>query len=116
MLGGEPLQSAFFRTVSNELIVVRWFYAALNQDVTAILSGGLSDARECSESVPFQVQQGDLLLFDSALQGSSVTAEAEGARTPIQLGHYKVTTEELKSTYSFLLHRFLRIDDKPLIP
>jgi immunity protein 21 of polymorphic toxin system len=109
VLGDEPLQSSFIQTRGGCVIVARWVYAQAGQDVNSILASSLG-ASESSDRVYFKVQKGELILFDSALSGSSVLAESSNIF--LHPGLYQVTTEplELKQVYSFLLHRFVKID------
>lgn len=105
VLGDEPLQSSFL-DIYGELSIVRWVYAQKNQDIAAILSNSIGDARECSNRVSFRVDEGNLLLFDAALQGDYALYDAGKAQT--NSGQYEITTErlELKNVYSFIIHRF----------
>ena len=108
VLGDEPLQSAFVLTEKGRLVIARWVYAQAAQDGNAILSRFLDDAYEISERVPFQIEEGTMVLFDSGQQGSGAMASHERSRG--EAGLYHVTTEklELKRVFSFLIHRFER--------
>ena len=110
VLGDEPLQSAFVPTDTG-LFIARWTYLKSNQDVNLILPASIADASEISDRIAFQIEQGDLKLFDSALQGADVITDSTGAH--IAPGLYSVTTEklELKRIFSFLIHRFVKVEN-----
>jgi Immunity protein 21 len=107
VLGDEPLQSAFVRA-SNNLMIARWMYAQSHDQANTILQGPIGEALELTAKVPFVVKEDRIVLLDSALAGSQVIDKFDIAH--IEPGSYKVTTEkiEMKTQYSFIIHRFLR--------
>jgi hypothetical protein len=105
VLGDEPLQSSFVSTKLGELFIARWGHAQVDLEDNAFLSRVLRDAFVISEGPLFQIEEGTLILFDSAPQGDEV--DGEGAR--IEPGEYKITVEKLESkeVFNFLIHRFV---------
>jgi hypothetical protein len=106
ILGDEPLQSALVWTDNGNLVIVRWVYAQSGQEEKLVLPTSLNDASEVSERVSFQIEDGILVLFDSALHGGNVAVGPNGNH--IKPGQYEITTEKLeqKGMFSFLLHKF----------
>ena len=102
-LGDEPLQSSFFSGDSGELAIVRWVYAQ-SPDVEKILKDVIGDTRELAPAISFEVRQGPLVLFDSALRGADVLARCPKAE--VQPGSYYVATEkrQLEKNFSFIVH------------
>jgi hypothetical protein len=106
VLGDEPLQSSFFRTDGGELAIARWVYAQLHGDVESFLTAPAAENREQAPATPFNVTQGPLLLFDSALRGTDVLVKCPKA--DLRPCSYRVTTEawQLGRKFSFIVHRF----------
>lgn len=115
-LGDEPLQSSFFRTLSGNLAIARWVYAQSPDDVEKFLKGPVGDASELTSAVSFEVGEGPLVLFDSALRGADASARC--TKADVQPGSYQVTTEkcQLEKTFSFIVHRFLKAGDQKRSP
>lgn len=110
-LGDEPLQSSFFRTVSGDLAIARWVYAPSPDNVETFLRRPLDDISELASAIHFEVSEGPLVLFDSALRGAD--ALARRTKTDVQPGSYRVTTEKCQSgkTFRFIVHRLLKAGD-----
>jgi hypothetical protein len=106
VLGDEPLQSAFLTEQVDQPVIARWVYAQSRQEAEAALAKNLAEAFEISPRIKFQVKDGIIVLFDSALPGSEATPAFTYS---IEAGRYEATTEklEIKGRYSFLIHRFV---------
>jgi hypothetical protein len=109
VLGDEPLQSSFFRTADGDLAVARWVYARSREGVEEFLEGPAEGRSDLAPTVPFNVLEGSLVLFDSALRGTDALARCPTANMPP--GSYRVTTEkrQLEGEFSFVVHR-LRVE------
>jgi hypothetical protein len=104
VLGDEPHQSSFFWTESGELAVVRWVYAQSGADIESFLLAPSAKSQELAPPLPFLVQQGRLILFDSALRSADVGSELTAAE--VAHGAYLVTTEkrEVAKQFNFIVH------------
>jgi hypothetical protein len=105
VLGDEPLQSSFFRADGGELAIARWVYAPPHDDVETYLTAPAAGNGDLAPAIPFNVTQGPLLLFDSALPGTEVLEQCLKAN--VRSGSYRVTTEkrQLSRKFSFIVHR-----------
>lgn len=108
VLGDEPLQSSFFSTETGDLAIARWVSAQSPEGVEKFLSGPVADGSDLAPAILFDVTQGRLVLFDSALRGSDALAGCPKA--DVQPGLYRVTTEkwQLERKFNFVVHRLLR--------
>jgi hypothetical protein len=108
VLGDEPLQSTFFRIETNEesLAIARWIYATSPEGAERFLAEAVVDVRPSAEVVPFNVVEGELVLFDSAMSWPAEPC----LRAYLEPDSYLVTTEmhKLEGKFSFIVHRFLR--------
>jgi hypothetical protein len=109
-LGDEPLQSTFFITASGEVAIARWIYALSSDQVEMFLRSPIGNISEIAATIPFDVSEGPLILFDSALRGTDPLAHF--TKADVQPGSYHVTTEKHQSdnTFSFIVHRLLKDD------
>jgi len=100
------LQSAFFRTESGEPAIARLVYAQ-SSGVEEFLKGAVGVTSELAPAIPFEVRQGPLVLFDSALQGTD--ALTRYPKADVQPSSYQVSTKrrELENAFSFIVHRLL---------
>ena len=105
VLGDEPHQSLFFRNDRQELAIARWVYADAS-NVEQILTR-LAGLEPLCPPVPFEVEEGCLVLLDSAWGGFEIKSWQE---VEVQPGLYQVTTEQLLSDrrYNFIVHRLVR--------
>ncbi|MBL8565209.1 MAG: hypothetical protein JNM89_05780 [Hyphomicrobiaceae bacterium] len=107
VLGDEPLQSSFFVTESGNLAIARWVSAQSPEGLRQFLTGPVADRGDLAPAIPFDVSQGPLVLFDSALRGSDALACCPKA--DVKPGSYHVTTEkwQLERKFNFVVHRLL---------
>jgi hypothetical protein len=83
-------------------------YAPQSSDVEKYLEAIVGDTSELAPAIAFDVEQGTLVLFDSAMRGADVLARCP--KMYLQPGSYQVTTEKLQveKKFSFIVHRLLR--------
>jgi hypothetical protein len=108
VLGDEPLQSCFFRSesVDANLAIARWVYAESLDAAEKFLKGRVADTETLAPAVAFEVIEGKLVMFDSAMPWPNNLANC--LRADIKPGSYLVTTEgcQLDQKYRFVVHRF----------
>lgn len=108
VLGDEPLQSSFFRAHNGDIAIARWVYAQSCDGVEKFLTEAIAGTSDSAPAIPFNLIQGPLVLFDSALRG--LDALAQCPKADVKPGWYYVTTEkwQLERRFNFLVHRLLK--------
>ena len=107
ILGDEPLQSSFFLTNKKETAIARWVFAR-SHDMEELLCGLLDRTVELARPLAFEVAQGVMTLFDSALPSHAALDVSPTGE--LEVGRYLVTTEkfEVEKSICFLIHKFMK--------
>lgn len=105
VLGDEPLSTAWWPlTDQRGGMLVRWVYAESDEDVVRALRS-LSGELFPSTALSFSVDDGMLVLFDSAMPGREIATATLDIR--LSPGRYKIATARYApdSETSLVLHR-----------
>lgn len=102
------MQSKFFRPELEgaSLAIARWVYAKSLEGAERFLTEAVRNVRPSAPAVPFNVVEGELVLFDSAMSWPAQPY----LRAYLEPASYLVTTEmhQTSGEFNFIVHRFLR--------
>ena len=110
-----PYNQLFFQTKGENRThaIARWVYAESSEGVEKFLKTPVADAKALAPAISFEVTEGKLILFDSAMPWPEILKNHQ--RANLEVGSYLVTTEKHQwdKKFSFIVHRFLRKSAEP---
>jgi hypothetical protein len=111
VLGDMPLSTCIEKDKTGVLCIVRAIFLDRDDDVyTALRGAGSSEGTELDDSVPYEIKNGAVYLFDAALTGHE--AKEENLQLLLAPGRYRVTTHVLEQErVSLVIHKFNRHSD-----
>ena len=107
VLGDEPLQTAIWKDSRDEFTLVRWSYAESEAAFVEVFGQFPNEPQWDPEIVEFNIEDGELVIFDSAFSGREVLESLEIEVNP-GLYRARLMLWEPNDKTSLVVHEFRR--------